>query len=458
MSSKETGFTSRLGVLTATLGSAVGLGNLWKFPALTGENGGAAFVFIYILACFILGLPLIIAEISLGRKGQGDVFTIFKRLSPNTAWISIAWMGIASGTFLLAFYSDVAGWVITYLIKAIGGDLISTDHLITTEIFKHTSTTPSIALAGQFFFLAIIAFVVLFGVSKGIERVTKILLPLLTILLIIVAIKNLTLPGAAEGLSFLFKPDFSKVNSTVILYAVGLAFFKLSLGMATMLTYGAYIPKDQNIPMLATRVMFADLIISLIAGIAIFPAVFTYGFEVTDGPSLLFVTIPAVFASMPGGTFFTVIFFLLAVFATMGASMSLIEASVAGLIGIGITRKKAVLAVIAIMTFFGIFATLSLTPVLSHTTIFGKNIFSFYDFISSNMLMPLGGFLTAIFIGWKMNKEDIFFEVSNGGTLNNTVFLEIWYILLRYVVPVLIIVVLLNGLGFLSPLFQILGF
>ena len=454
----NTVFTSKLGVLVATLGTAVGLGNIWKFPALTGQNGGAAFVIIYIIACFALGLPLMVAEITLGRMTGKDIVSTFKQLAPKSVWIIIAIFSILSGVLVIAYYSDVVGWVFIYLGKSMYGGLNTTEPLIAKQIFESVASSAPSALTGQLITFIVIAIVLVLGVHTGIERASKVLLPILSILLIGIAIHNLFLEKATEGLAFLFKPDFSKVTPLVILEAVGLAFFKLSLGMGTLYTYGSYFPKNQNIPLVATRVMFADLAISLIAGIAIFPAVFTFNFEVTSGTSLLFVTIPAVFSRIPGGSLITTLFFLLTLFAALGASISLVEVCVATLIGRGYSRIQAVFIAVIALFFLGIFATLSLTPILSDIHIFGFTIFTLYDFCSSNILMPLGGFFTALFIGYIMKKDSVIKEVTNTYTLFQDSFLiEGWHFLIRYIVPVLIIIVLFNGLhvwSFIENIFK----
>ena len=449
----STVFTSKLGVLVATLGTAVGLGNIWKFPALTGQNGGAAFVIIYIIACFALGLPLMIAEITLGRMTGKDILSTFKELAPKSVWIIIAIFSLISGILVIAYYSDVVGWVFIYFGKSLFGGLTTTDPAIAKEIFDSVAFSAPSALLGQCITFATIAIVLMLGIHTGIERVSKIFLPILSVLLIGIAIHNLFLEKAVDGLLFLFKPDFSKVTPLVILEAVGLAFFKLSLAVGTLYTYGSYFPKNQNIPLVATRVMFADLAISLIAGIAIFPAVFTYNFEVTSGTSLLFVTIPAVFAQIPGGSLITTLFFLLTVFAALGASIALVEVSVATLIGRGYSRPKAVLTAVISIFALGIFATLSLTPILSDFQIFGLPIFSLYDFCSSNIMMPIGGFFTAIFVGYAMDKKSIVQEVTSQHTFfQNRFLLEGWFILIRYVVPALILIVLFNGLNLWSTI------
>ena len=315
------GFTSTFGVLVATLGSAVGLGNIWKFPSLTGTNGGAGFLLVYLLATLLVGLPVMIVETMLGRAARANAVTTFERVAPANqgGWKIIGWMGFAAALLIMSFYSEVAGWVYAYIFKAISGSLTTTDPKVAGDIFGKLVSDPSASLIWQWVVLGITGSIIMMGVSKGIEAVTSKLMPVLFILLLVLCARSLTLPGATQGLAFLFDPDFSKISGAVMLTALGLAFFKLSIGMGTMLTYGSYFRDNQNIPATATRVMLADLTVSLLAGIAIFPAVFAFGFAPEAGPSLVFMTIPAVFTSMPGGTLFMTLFFILTAIASVGA-------------------------------------------------------------------------------------------------------------------------------------------
>lgn len=439
-------FASRLGILAATLGSAVGLGNIWKFPALTGQNGGASFLLLYILATIIVGLPVMIAELTLGRKARTNSVTTFSKLAPGTAWWLIGVSGVTSAVLILGFYSDVAGWVLDYIVKAVSGNVNTTDPKEAAAIFSNMVSSPVEPVIWQWVVLGGTALIISKGASKGIEKVTRVLLPLLFVLLIVVCIRSVTLPNAMEGLRFLFMPDFSRVDGTVVLTALGLAFFKLSLGMSIMLTYGSYFRDDVNIPFMATRVVVLDLIVSMLAGIAIFPAVFAFGFEPTAGPSLLFMTIPAVFASMPGGYFFTVIFFFLSGIATVGAILSLLEAVVAFISeGLNIDRKITAFGTAIFLGLFGLPATLS-TGVWEHIKVFGMTFFDFYDFLSSNLLMPLGGIAICLFIGYVLNKESFVNALSNDGALNNQWLGRGIVSLCRFVTPALILIILLRGL------------
>ena len=441
------GFTSTFGVLVATLGSAVGLGNIWKFPALTGLNGGAGFLLVYLLATLLVGLPVMIVETMLGRAARANAVSTFEQLEPRQGgWKIIGWMGFVAALLIMSFYSGVAGWVYAYIFKAMSGEIATTDPKIAGAAFGQLVSNPVASLIWQWVVLGITGGIIMLGVAKGIEAVTRRLMPLLFLLLLILCARSLTLPGASEGLAFLFSPDFSKITPTVLLTALGLAFFKLSIGMGTMLTYGSYFREDQNIPLTATRVMFADLSISLLAGIAIFPAVFSFGFEPSAGPSLVFMTIPAVFTSMPGGAIFMTLFFILTAIASVGAMLSILEVPAAILTErFGLQRKTAALCTIAIVGLFGVPAALS-NSVAADLKLFGMNAFDLFDFISSNLLMPVGGILICLFVGWVYGLPQLEKQLSNDGTIDNKPLIRVLFFTVRYITPVSIAVVLLHGL------------
>ena len=441
-------FTSTFGVLAATLGSAVGLGNIWKFPSLTGANGGAGFLVVYLLATLLVGLPVMIAETMLGRAARANTITAFERLSPPRQgyWTIIGWMGCAAAVLILAFYSEVAGWVYAYVFKSMVGEIATTDPKVAGSAFGALISDPFSSLLWQWVVLGVTGSIIMLGVSKGIEAVTRKLMPLLFILLLVLCVRSLTLPAAAEGLAFLFAPDLSKITPAVLLTALGLSFFKLSIGMGTMLTYGSYFRDDQNIPATATRVMLADLSVSLLAGIAIFPAVFAFGFEPAAGPSLVFMTIPAVFTSMPGGAIFMTLFFILTAIASVGAMLSILEVPAAILTErFGLQRKTAALCTIAIVGLFGVPAALS-NSVAADLKLFGMNAFDLFDFISSNLLMPVGGILICLFVGWVYGLPQLEKQLSNDGTIDNKPLIRVLFFTVRYITPVSIAVVLLHGL------------
>ena len=446
--STRDGFTSTFGVLVATLGSAVGLGNIWKFPSLTGTNGGAGFLLVYLLATLLVGLPVMIVETMLGRAARANAVTTFERVAPANQgwWKTIGWMGFAAALLIMSFYSEVAGWVYAYIFKAISGSLTTTDPKVAGDIFGKLVSDPGASLVWQWVVLGITGSIIMMGVSKGIEAVTSKLMPVLFILLLVLCARSLTLPGATQGLAFLFNPDFSKITGAVLLTALGLAFFKLSIGMGTMLTYGSYFRDNQNIPVTTTRVMLADLTVSLLAGIAIFPAVFAFGFAPEAGPSLVFMTIPAVFTSMPGGTLFMTLFFILTAIASVGAILSLLEVPVAILSErFGLGRKKASLATILAIALLGAPAALS-SSLTAEMKLFGMNPFDLFDFLSSNVLLPLGGILICLFVGWVYGLPQLEKQLSNDGTLNNRFLLKTVFFLVRFLTPLLIAAVLLHGL------------
>jgi NSS family neurotransmitter:Na+ symporter len=432
----------------ATLGSAVGLGNIWKFPSLTGSNGGAGFLLVYLAATLLVGLPVMISETMLGRSARANAVTSFERLAPKNqgGWKIIGWMGFAAAFLIMAFYSEVAGWVYAYIFKSLTGEIATTDPQAAAVVFGQLVSSPVLSLFWQWVVLALTGFIIAFGVSKGIEAVTRRLMPLLFVLLLILCVRSLTLSGAEQGLDFLFHPDFAKVTPAVMLTALGLAFFKLSLGMGTMLTYGSYFREDQNIAATATRVMFADLSVSLLAGIAIFPAVFAFGFQPAAGPSLVFMTIPAVFTSMPGGIVFMTLFFILTAIASVGAILSLLEVPVAVLSErFHLTRKAAAITTIAITAVLGLPAALS-QGVTADLKIFGLNPFDLFDFLSSNILLPLGGILICIFVGWVYGLAAPEKRLATEGTPTQRLAIRGVFFMVRYVAPIAIAIVLLNGL------------
>lgn len=442
------GFTSAFGVLAATLGSAVGLGNIWRFPYLTGENGGAGFLVVYLLATLLVGLPVMIGEIMLGRRAKANAVSTLQTLAPRgQPWWLIGAFGVLAAFLIMAFYSEVAAWVFAYVAKAVAGDILSSDPKVTSAAFVALVSDPWQSLLWQWLVLAFIGGILLMGVSKGIEAVTKRLMPLLFVLLIVIGVRSLTLPGAAQGLAFLFAPDFSKISADVVLTALGLAFFKLSIGMGTMITYGSYFRDDQDVPVTAFRVMCADLFVSLLAGIAIFPAVFAFGFRPEAGPSLLFITIPAVFASMPLGHVFMVAFFVLTAIAATGAMLSILEVPVSVMSErLGLGRVRAIVLNLVLLALIGAGCALS-GSLLADFKLLGMTLFDLFDATSSKLLMPLGGIAVCVFVGWVWGWERFRDALSNGGTLNNVALLRPLFLVTRYAAPLMVLAVMLKGLG-----------
>lgn len=447
---KREGFSSGLAVFFATLGSAVGLGNIWKFPYLTGKFGGGAFLFIYLICIVFVGLPVMISEFYIGRATKKNAVGAFEALKPKTAWKYIGIMGALSSFLIMFFYTCVAGWVYFYTFKAIKGDFANITADTAKAEFGSALAGPWSPIIWQVIVMLVVSIILIAGVKKGIERVTKTLMPLLFLLIIICDIRALTLPAASNGLSFLFHIDFSQISAAVILTALGLAFFKLSLGMGTMVTYGSYFTHDTNLISNALRVALSDTLVSLLAGIAIFPAVFSFNMKPGDGPGLLFMTIPLVFSKIPLGSVLLVAFFFLTSIAATTAMISLVEVPVAYFSEEkGISRKVAVILSALVIVVVGSLATLSAdkTGILGGIKIFGLSFFDLFDYVSSNILLPLGGLLISLFIGYTIKWIDVMNELSNRGTLNIRGIIMVFRFIIRYVTPLLLIIVFLNSIG-----------
>lgn len=445
MSQREQ-FTTRLGFILAAAGSAIGLGAIWKFPYIAGQNGGGAFLLIFILFTLILGLPLLLAEFTIGRTSQKDAVRSFKRIAPGTKWYGIGILGMITCFILLSFYSVIGGWIIIYLIKAILGELSGLDAPQYAAIFEDTISNPLVSISVQFVFILFTIFVVAKGVQKGIERAGTIMMPGLTILFIILVIRAVTLDGATSGMTFLFQPDFSKVSSKTILEAMGQSFFTLSIGVSVMITYSSYLPKHQSLPKSALSIVGMNIAIVLLAGLAIFPAVFSFGLAPDAGPVLLFNVLPTIFSQLPFGMLFFIAFLIVFLFAALTSAFSMLEIIVAVISKGDQNKRKKWAWIIGLAIFiFGIPSTLSY-GVLSDITLFDKTIFDLADYTVSNILMPIGALMMAIFVSCKMKKSALFEELKQGSTIRYGIF-NTWFFLIRYVAPVLIIAVMLDVLG-----------
>lgn len=447
---RREGFSSGLAAFFATLSSAVGLGNIWKFPYVVGENGGAAFLLVYFICIIFVGLPVMISEFFIGRKSRKNVMGAVKELTSKKGWRSIGIIGILAAYFIMFFYTGVAGWVYSYVFKSIKGDFNGATTELVQQQFATTTVGPVPPIIWQIVVITVVSVILIGGVKNGIERITKTLMPVLFILILVCDIRALTLPGIKESFSFLFKPDFSHLTRQGILIAMGLAFFKLSLGMGTMVTYGSYFTEEDNMFGTAAKVAISDTIVSLLVGIAVFSAVFTFNMTPSSGPGLLFVTIPLVFSKIPFGRFLIIAFFILASIAATTATMSMFEVLIAYYTEQkGMSRKKAIILNAILIAFIGAFATLSVgeTALLADVKILGRSIFDLFDFISSNILLPIGGLLIALLVAYVVPKDNIKQELSNNGKLKTDKIIDFYYIALRYVTPVLLIVVFLSSLG-----------
>jgi len=449
---KRETFSSGIAVFFATLGSAVGLGNIWKFPYLTGIFGGGAFLLVYVLCVIFVGIPVMLAEFFIGRSTRSNVIGAFKKLAPGTMWKHVGTMGVLAAYLIMFFYSCVAGWVYYYLFKSLRGDFVG----ITTESaktqFAQTVIGPLTPILWQVIVIVVVGAILIMGVQKGIERVTKTLMPLLFLLIIICDIRALTLPNAFEGVRFLFNVDFSKLSAVAILTALGLAFFKLSLGMGTMVTYGSYFTKENNLFRTAFSVAFSDTLVSILAGLAIFPAVFAFGMKPGAGTGLLFMTIPLVFSKMPFGNQLLVAFFFLSSIAATTAMLSLVEVLIAyHTEEFNISRRTASIVNSLIIILIGSTAALSVdsSSLLGYIKFMGKSFFDWYDYISSNILLPVGGFFIAIFVGYVMKQKAVIEELSNSSPklLDVT---KIYLFVLKTITPVLLIIIFLNSIGVIN--------
>ena len=441
-------FGSRLGVLLAMAGSAVGLGNLWRFPYLVGENGGAAFIIIYLACVCLICLPIFISEFVIGRRSQKNAYAAFRDLSGGSAWRWVGLMTVIVPLIVASYYCVIGGWAFEYLWKSctfsFTGD--ASQEAVST-MFSDFVSSPWGPVIGQTLFLLVTTLIVIIGIKDGIERFSKLMMPMLFIIVIAIAVYSSTLPGSGAGFEYLFKPDFSKVDGGSFASALGQAFFSLSLGFGTIMTYASYVDKKDNILFQSTSTAIADTMFALIAGMAIMPAVFAFGINPQSGPGLVFETLPYVFGKMPGGGIVAILFFLALIVAALTSSISMIEVGVAYLIEEKkLKRTTACVVLFLICWILGIFCALSFGP-LAEVKLAGRSIFDFFDNLSSNILMTLGSLLTVLFVGWRLKKTEIYEEFTNGGTLsaNVKIFGVLWF-LIRYVAPIAVIVIFISGL------------
>ncbi len=447
--SKRDSFSSKFGVIAAAAGSAVGLGNIWRFPYIAGENGGGAFILVYLLFIMAIGIPVMLSEFTIGRSAQRNVFGSFKKLAPNTYWYLIGLLGVIAAFIILAFYSTVASWTLEYTYKSVVNSFSGQTPDQLTSMFEGFKASIFRPILWQLLFMSLTAWIVIAGVKQGIEKYAKILMPILLLLIIVMDIRAVTLTGAKEGVEFLFRPDFSKLDTNSVLEALGQAFFSLSIGMGTLVTYGSYINKRENLVNTAISVSATDTIIAILAGIAIFPAVFAFGIEPNAGPDLIFRTLPNIFMQLPGGYFFSLLFFVLLVVAALTSSISVLEVVVAYFTEeLGMLRKPATILAAASITALGILSTLS-WGVLSSFELFEQNIFGILDFTASSVLLPIGGLFIVIFLGWYLGKKAVKQEISSRG-LFKVRLVSLFVFIIKFLAPIAIALVFLNGIGILK--------
>ena len=436
-------FGSSFGVLVALAGSAVGLGNLWRFPYLVGENGGAAFILIYLVFVLLIGAPILVSEFVIGRRSQANARGAFKKLAPGSRWGFAGILALVCCTLILSFYSVVGGWGIDYLVKAFKFDFTREAAADLSPMFSEFVSSSWKPLICHTAFLLLSGVIVLAGVKNGIEKFSKVMMPLLFLIMIGIAVRSLTLPGASAGIDYLFKPDWSKVNANTFLAALGQAFFSLSLGSGMIITYASYVDKKENILSLSGQTAAADTVFALIAGCAIMPAVFAFGISPSEGPGLVFVTLPHIFSQLPAGGFIAILFFIAFLLAAVTSSISILEVISAFCIEeFRIKRRTAVLLSIVVLWALGCLCSLSF-GVLGDFKLFGKTIFDLFDFVSANILMLIGGLLVVLFAGWKLGRGIIHDEITNGGTLRIPEwFTGLLVFLIRYLAPAAILVIM----------------
>jgi NSS family neurotransmitter:Na+ symporter len=441
------GFGSRFGVLVAVAGSAVGLGNLWRFPYMVGNNGGAAFIILYLFFVILLCLPIMFSEFVIGRRTQSNAFGAIKKIAPKSGWLSIGVISVVASICIMSFYSVVGGWTLEYIFKSFSPDFLTSDSTSLANQFSGFSQSSFMPVAMHLLFLTLSALIVVAGVKNGIEKYSKILMPILFILVLLLAIRSLTLDGAGEGVRFLLYPDFSKITGETMLAALGQAFFSLSLGMGCIITYGSYVNRKENLFKISFMSAFADTGFAILAGLAVMPAVFAFGISPGQGPSLVFITLPQIFAQMPFGGIISIAFFFILLIAAITSAISLLEVVVAYFTEeLKMTRKVAVVVTFIIIGLFGTFSSLSQGP-LSDVKIFGKTFFDLFDYASSNVLLPVGGLLVVLFVGWRMKRADVLDELTSGGTvaLRKSLFSGIMLVI-KFLAPIAISIVLLNSI------------
>lgn len=447
-------FGSKLGAILAAAGSAVGLGNIWRFPFETGNHGGAAFILIYLGCVFVLGLPIMIAEFTIGRRSKASTGGAYEKLAPGTLWKWVGYLGVLTGFLILGYYSVVAGWTLEYIYQAAtcGFSGKSSEEFI--GMFQSFSQNPFRPLIWLFFFMAATHFVIVRGVKDGIEKSSKVMMPVLFILVVLLAVCSVTLPGSEKGLSFLLKPDFSKVTADVFLGAMGQAFFSMSLGMGCLSTYASYFGKDTRLGHTAMSVGLIDTLVAVLAGIIIFPAAFSVGIQPDAGPSLIFITLPNVFQQAFSGTpalayICSVAFYVLLALAALTSTISLHEVSTAFLHEkFHFTRGRAATLVTAGALIIGIVSSLALGEWSSYT-IGGMNFFDALDYLTAKIMLPVGGMFAAIFVGWIIDHQIVKDEATNYGTLRAS-FYPVYRFVLRFVAPVGIALIFVNELGLLG--------
>ena len=438
-------WSSRWTFIMAATGSAVGLGNIWRFPYITGEYGGGAFVLMYIGCVLLVGIPIMMAEVLLGRRGRQSPINTMETLAEEegltSAWRYLGWMGVVAGFLILSFYSVVAGWTLEYIFQAGTGSFLKATDGEIVEIFNSLLRNPGKLLAMHTLFMVLTVIVVAMGVQRGLEQAVKFLMPALFILLLVMVGYAMSTDGFEQGIYYLFYPDWSKLSGEGFLAALGQAFFSLSLGMGAIMVYGSYLPDDASIANTSVSIALADTLVAILAGLAIFPLVFAYGLETGSGPGLIFVTLPIAFGQMPYGQIFGTGFFVLLLFAAWTSSISLLEPVVAWFVeNRGITRARSAAIAGLIAWVLGIGSVLSFN-LWQDYRLFDKSYFDIMDYVTSNIMLPLGGLLIAVFTAWLISRKAVIEELG----LGEGILFQMWLFVVRYVAPMGVVIVFLHA-------------
>ena len=439
-------WSSKIGFILSAAGSAIGLGAIWKFPYTAGTNGGAVFFLLFLLFTILIALPVQLAEFYIGRKSGKNAVDAFKVLAPDTLWPWVGRMGVFACFILLSFYSVVGGWVLNYVVHAFDGSIRAGADF--EALFSNTIASPVGSVAYQGLFMLMTVWVVKSGISSGIEKANRYMMPALFILFLLLAGRSLTLPDAMAGVSFLLKPDWSHLSPQTMLTALGQAFFALSIGVSTMITYAAYLDRKQDLFRSGHSIMWMNLLVSLLAGLVIFPAVFAFGFEPSQGPGLIFVVLPAVFMKLPLGNLLFAVFMLLVVFATLTSAFSMLETVIAATIRENESKRSSRTWIIGTAIFIvGIPSALSF-GVLGEMKLFGKTLFDLWDYMITALIMPIGALSVAVFVGWIHKKQAVLEHMREGSGVPQAV-LSLWLYTLRFLAPVAIVLVFANTLGWI---------
>jgi NSS family neurotransmitter:Na+ symporter len=433
-------------ILAAT-GSAVGLGNIWKFPYITGENGGGAFVLVYLLCIAAIGIPIMMAEVLLGRRGRQSPINTMRDLAQaegvNPHWKFLGWSGVVAGFLILSYYSVIAGWALAYILKAVSGEFTGQSAEQVGALFDNFVANPGELMFWHSMFMVMTMLVVARGVKKGLEAAIRWLMPALFLLLIVMVGYAINTGAFNQGIAFLFEPNFSQLSWNGVLIAMGHAFFTLSLGMGAIMIYGSYMPHDASIAKTSITVAAADTLVALLAGMAIFPIVFANNLEAGAGPGLVFVTLPIAFGQMPGGLFFGTVFFVLLTFAAWSSAISLIEPAVAWLVETrNWSRIKASVLAGIVTWLVGLGTVLSFNQ-WKDITVRDKTFFDLLDYLTANIMLPLGGLFIAIFVAWVLSRRSALDELNMGDHAG----FQTWYILVRFIAPLAVIIVFLKAVG-----------